>query len=221
MSADYDELKRLIKEHKKDGLRFLITHDKSGKVLSHFGAFPDDWSQQQIEDICRLHRKTIDELVAQFSIGFKSGKASLFAAMSGKAESTGIDPEIKELHAGSLYLKPDTNSSGRHEQHHWYDNGRKAIREMLPGYKAARRWIMQHIDALLAHGWTRRELFEARRGRPALGWGLAWATSRHWANKRLTASLDAKGGIVFDLGTGSTPMVAYPRASVPTRPVAQ
>jgi hypothetical protein len=65
----------------------------------------------------------------------------------------------------------------------------------LTAYKAGRSWILSHMDALLALGWTRRALFAAGRFRYPVGsWGLAWF--RAWTDPKLSRVEIAEDGAV-------------------------
>jgi len=77
--------------------------------------------------------------------------------------------------------------------------GSKPTPRMVQAYKAGRRWILAHLDGLLAHGWTRPGLFRAGRFRYPCGeWGLAWASA--WTNPILGGVAMAEDGtIVFEL----------------------
>lgn len=77
--------------------------------------------------------------------------------------------------------------------------GSKPTPCMVQAYKAGRRWILAHLDGLLAHGWTRPGLFRAGRFRYPCGeWGLAWASA--WTNPILGGvSMAEDGTVVFEL----------------------
>ena len=70
---------------------------------------------------------------------------------------------------------------------------------MVQAYKAGRRWILAHLDGLLAHGWTRPGLFRAGRFRYPCGeWGLAWASV--WTNPILEGvAMVEDGTVLFEL----------------------
>jgi hypothetical protein len=75
----------------------------------------------------------------------------------------------------------------------------KPTPDMVRTYKAGRRWILAHLDALLAHGWTRPGLFRAGRFKfPCGGWGLAWASA--WSKPNVgNVSIAENGVVIFDL----------------------
>jgi hypothetical protein len=75
----------------------------------------------------------------------------------------------------------------------------KPTPDMVRAYKAGRRWILAHLDGLLARGWTRPGLFRAGRFRYPCGeWGLAWTST--WGNPRLGGvDMAEDGTVVFEL----------------------
>ncbi len=63
-------------------------------------------------------------------------------------------------------------------------------------FRAAFPWLMRHLPALLAAGWTRPELF--RRGKyawPVGEWGLAWLPV--WLKNGLKIKISATGQLIF------------------------
>jgi DNA primase len=75
----------------------------------------------------------------------------------------------------------------------------KPTPDMVRTYKTGRRWILVHLDALLAHGWTRPGLFRAGQFKfPCGGWGLAWASA--WGKPNVgSVSIAENGVVIFDL----------------------
>lgn len=74
----------------------------------------------------------------------------------------------------------------------------KPTPSMVRAYKAGRRWILAHLDGLLAAGWTRPGLFRAGRFRYPCGeWGLAWTSA--WTHPHLArADMAGDGTIIFE-----------------------
>jgi hypothetical protein len=70
---------------------------------------------------------------------------------------------------------------------------------MVRSYKSGRRWILAHLDTLLAHGWTRPGLFRAGQFKfPCGGWGLAWASA--WGKPNVgSVTIAEDGTVVFEL----------------------
>jgi len=66
---------------------------------------------------------------------------------------------------------------------------------LVANFKAARPWLLEHLDALLAAGWTRGELFRVRRplGHP-YAWGVAWGSAWRKAER---VELQANGWIAY------------------------
>lgn len=95
----------------------------------------------------------------------------------------------------ALAIAPD------HEPHRRLSRPRKSkpTSDMVRTYKAGRRWILAHLDALLAHGWTRPGLFRAGRFRfPCGEWGLSWSSA--WVNPiRVGVTMADDGTVVFEL----------------------
>ncbi|EFL50929.1 zinc finger CHC2-family protein [Solidesulfovibrio fructosivorans JJ]] len=96
---------------------------------------------------------------------------------------------------------PALPTTSRHEPRKRLSRPRnsKPTPDMVRAYKAGRRWILPHLDELLAHGWTRPGLFRAGRFRYPCGeWGLAWASA--WINTLLGGVTMAEDGtVVFEL----------------------
>jgi hypothetical protein len=75
----------------------------------------------------------------------------------------------------------------------------KPTPDMVRSYKSGRRWILAHLDTLLAHGWTRPGLFRAGQFKfPCGGWGLAWASA--WGKPNVgSVTIAEDGTVVFEL----------------------
>uniref|UniRef100_I2PWM7 DNA primase n=1 Tax=Desulfovibrio sp. U5L TaxID=596152 RepID=I2PWM7_9BACT len=75
----------------------------------------------------------------------------------------------------------------------------KPTPSMVRAYKAGRRWILDHLDGLFAHGWTRPGLFRAGRFRfPCGEWGLSWSSA--WSNPILGGvTMAGDGTVIFEL----------------------
>lgn len=75
----------------------------------------------------------------------------------------------------------------------------KPTPSMVRTYKTGRRWILAHLDALLANGWTRSGLFRAGRFRYPCGeWGLAWAST--WSKPTLgCVDMAEDGTVIFQI----------------------
>nr|WP_243360947.1 hypothetical protein [Fundidesulfovibrio terrae] len=53
--------------------------------------------------------------------------------------------------------------------------------DLVENFKAARPWLLEHLEALLVAGWTRDELFRVHKPLGhTLGWGVAWLSG--WRN---------------------------------------
>lgn len=65
----------------------------------------------------------------------------------------------------------------------------------VENFKAARPWLLGHLDALLAAGWTRDELFRIKRplGHP-YSWGVAWGSGWREADH---VALNENGWIAY------------------------
>lgn len=194
--STYNEFKKIIKEEKKNGLRFIIKRDKGGKVVSYFNDFPKYWTLEQRNMIRKLHIRVAEDLQRQFGISFKKEGGDFFAALTGKISGSGIDPEIEELNAPPRGLDLE---KGGYKQRYWYETNKEIIHKLLPGYKYAREWIIEHIKELENKGWTRAELFRVGKASYPYGWGLAWAVGGKWRTHRALLRINSRtGGIIME-----------------------
>ena len=93
------------------------------------------------------------------------------------------------------------------------EQSRKAKQE-AECFKKGFPWIMEHLDELLATGWTRPELFRRSCNRWCIGnWGLAWLSA--WTRPGVTVSVDQKGRVNFSFTGGGRAIIqaAYPLKS--------
>ena len=86
-------------------------------------------------------------------------------------------------------------------------------RERVASFKKARPWLLERLDALLAAGWTRDELFRVRKplGHPYC-WGVAWRDA--WRTSDRVVLL-ASGCIAFSHGRpggGESTLHAWPES---------
>ena len=102
----------------------------------------------------------------------------------------------------SFELSPPVNTQAKGAAFH---------HPLIPPPEAARcfkigfPWLRDHLDELLAAGWTRKTLFGRGRYKWPYGneWGVAWASS--WQDAHKTPGLGRrKGEIVFSFMVGNT-----------------
>lgn len=73
-------------------------------------------------------------------------------------------------------------------------SGRHVTRGLVQNWKAARPWLLNHIEKLQAEGWTRQQIFQAGRFTYPHGpWGVAWASA--WRKPGVEVQID-KGGAI-------------------------
>jgi hypothetical protein len=74
--------------------------------------------------------------------------------------------------------------------------GKHISPSMLQAWRAARPWILDHLQELEARGWTRKRLFRADvLSYPHGAWGPAW--SRNWLREGVEVNVDQGGAIIW------------------------
>lgn len=86
-------------------------------------------------------------------------------------------------------------------------------RRLIRAWKAARPWLLDHLQELQAKGWTRKQLFKAGKlSFPHGPWGPAWA--RNWLGDGVKVSIDQDGAIRWtwiEPGGRQVSQAAYPK----------
>lgn len=78
-------------------------------------------------------------------------------------------------------------------------------------FKIGFPWIIEHLEELLATGWTRPELFRRSRHRWCMGnWGLTWLSG--WIRPGVIITIEKRGRVTFTFTSGDRTIIqaAYP-----------
>jgi rubredoxin len=165
--------------------------------------------QSQPDARCKVCGKEIYESIK----GSRFCKAC--GAPSGDGEPTIIKEELNPGGSGATNFRREEGIATLAPD---APNRRTPPAEGLRCFSIGYTWLRDHLDKLLAAGWTRRELFGRGRYNWCGGnWGAAWLSS--WQEGHKTPSIGRRGEIIFSFMRNSrepAQHTAWPNATNPS-----